>query len=111
MPSAPQIGGVNILGAAYLAIILALVFLPMLLGRRGQSPGQSDSDSDGGGGHGPWRPPPRPNPPGGGIPLDDAAPARVRLRGHDRLADLLPARVRRRSPEPERTPARTPTES
>jgi hypothetical protein len=110
MPSAPQIGGVNVLGAVYLVIILALVFGPMLLGRRGQSPGQSDSDSDGGGGHGPSRPPPPPNTPGGGIPLDDAAPARVRLRGHDRLADLLPARARRRPREPDRTPVRTPSE-
>jgi hypothetical protein len=112
MPSAPQIGGVNVLGGVYLLIVLALVFVPMLLGRRGQSPGQSDSDSDGGGGHGPWRPPPPTDTPGGGgIPLDDAAPARVRLRGHDRLADLLPARVRRRSREPDRAPARTPGES
>ncbi len=111
MPSARQVGGVNVLGLVYLAIVLALVFVPMLLGRRGQSPGQSDSDSDGGGGHGPSRPPPPPNTPGGGIPLDDAAPARVRLRGHARLADLLPARVRRRSREPDRAPVRAPTES
>ena len=110
MPSAPQIGGVNVLGVVYLAIILALVFVPMLLGHRGQPPGQSDSDSDGGGGHGPWQPPPPPSTPGGGIPLDHAAPARVRLRGHERLADLLPARVRKRSREPDRRPVRTPTD-
>ncbi|HUA49317.1 MAG TPA: hypothetical protein VMA77_29040 [Solirubrobacteraceae bacterium] len=110
MPSAPQAGGVNVLGIAYLAIVLALVFVPMVLGRRGESPGQSDSDSDGGGGSGPSRPPPPPNAPSGGIPLDHAAPARVRLRGHDRLADLLPARARRRSREPDRRPVRTPAE-
>jgi hypothetical protein len=52
--------------------------------------------------------PPRPRRPRGGIPipLPDAVPARVRLRGPGRLADLLPGRERRPAREPERTPRR-----
>lgn len=97
----------NVLGMIYLLLVLAVVFLPMILGRGGPSPGQSDSDSDGGGGSGPPRPPAPPGAPRGGIPLDDAEPARVRLRGHDRFVDLLPARVRRPAPEPARRRVRT----
>jgi hypothetical protein len=102
MANAPQVAGINLLGLVYLLLVLAVVFLPMILGRGGPSPGQSDSDSDGGGGHGPPRPPAPPDAPRGGIPLDDAEPAGVRLRGHDRFVDLLPARARRPSPEPAR---------
>ena len=109
MPSGPQIGGVDVLGLLYLALIFGVIFLPMVLGRRGSS-GDSDSDSDGGGGggKGPWRPRPPSSPPRGGIPLDDAEPGRVRLRGHERLADLVPARARRPAPEPHRRRVRTP---
>jgi hypothetical protein len=42
--------------------------------------------------------------PGGGLPLPDAAPARVRLRDHRRLADLTPPRERRPVREPVREP-------
>ncbi|HUA03460.1 MAG TPA: hypothetical protein VMB27_06115 [Solirubrobacteraceae bacterium] len=107
MANAPQVAGVNLLGVLYLVLVMAAVFLPMILGRGGPSPGQSDSDSDGGGGGGPPRPPTPPDTPGGGIPLNDAEPARVRLRGHDRFVDLLPARGRRPSPEPARRRVRT----
>jgi hypothetical protein len=107
MEDAPTVAGVNLLGLVYLFLVLAVVFLPMILGRGGPSPGQSDSDSDGGGGNGPPRPPTPPDTPGGGLPLSDAEPARVRLRGHDRFVDLLPARARRRSPEPARRRVRT----
>ena len=107
MANAPQVAGVNVLGLLYLLLVLAVVFLPMILGRGGPSPGQSDSDSDGGGGNGPPRPPTPPDTPGGGLPLDDADPARVRLRGHDRFVDLLPARARRPAPEPTRRRVRT----
>ena len=88
MPSGPQIGGVDVLGLLYLALVLGVIFLPMVLGRRGSS-GDSDSDSDGGGGNGPRPPRTPPSKPRGGIPLEDAEPGRVRLRGHDRLADLV----------------------
>src|SRR6202042_3504875 len=102
MPTAPQTGGFNVLGVVYLGLVLAVMFVPMVLGRRGPSPGQSDSDSDdgGGGGNGPWPPPSPSNPPSGGIPLDDSKPARARLRGPERLVDLLPARERRRAGGP-----------
>jgi hypothetical protein len=111
MPSEPQIGGVDVLGLVYLVLVLAVIFLPMVLGRPGPPPGQSDSDSDDGGGNGPPPPPSPANTPGGGIPLEDSGPARARLRGHERLIDLLPARSRRRSPEPHRGPVRTPDET
>jgi hypothetical protein len=107
MANAPQVVGINLLGLLYLVLVMAMVFLPMILGRGGPSPGQSDSDSDGGGGGGRPRPPAPQDAPRGGIPLDDAEPARVRLRGHDRFVDLLPARVRRPSPEPARRRVRT----
>ncbi|HWF75024.1 MAG TPA: hypothetical protein VG186_16865 [Solirubrobacteraceae bacterium] len=45
--------------------------------------------------------------PGGGIPLPDAAPPRVRLRDHRRLADLTPPRERRPAREPARQPVRS----
>lgn len=107
MPTAPQVAGFNVFGVVYLVLVLGVVFLPMIFGRGGPSPGQSDSDSDGGGGNGPPRPPAPPDVPGGGIPLDHAEPARVRLRGHDRFVDLLPSRARRPAPAPTRRRVRT----
>ena len=84
-------GGVNLLGLLYLALVLAVMFGPMLLSRGPASRGPSDPDSDGGSGDGP----PQPQPPGGGpanrTPLDDAEPARFRLRDHVRPADRQPA--------------------
>ena len=60
-------------------------------------------DDDGGGGGGNDRVPPGapPGPSGGRLPLEDARPARVRLREPGRLADRV-ARPRRR---PAHTPA------
>jgi hypothetical protein len=107
MPGKSQSGGVDIGGLVYLGVVLLLMFLPMILGRRNSPPGGSDSDSDDGWGRGPSGPRRPPDPPRGGIPLRDAEPARVRLRGHDRLMDRLPARERRPSPEPARKPVRT----
>jgi hypothetical protein len=51
-------------------------------------------------------PPNLPLGPRGGVPLDDAVPARVRFRDRGRLADRLPSRARRQVHEPERTPLR-----
>jgi hypothetical protein len=64
-------------------------------------------DDDGGGGGGNDRVPPRapPGPDGGGLPLDDARPARVRLREPGRLADRLPTPPRRPAHAPQRAPA------
>lgn len=103
-----HIGGVDLPGLLYLASILAVAFLPVLFRRRGSPPDQSDSDSEDGWGRGGERPPGPPKPPKGGIPLDDAEPARTRLRDHRRLTDGLPARDRRPTSEPDRSPARSP---
>jgi hypothetical protein len=71
-------------------------------------PHDDDDQDDGGGGGGNDRvqvgPKPRPT---GGVPLPDAVPARVRLRGHETLKDLRPAPERRpsREPVPHRVPA------
>ena len=104
MSSAAQlvlmIGGMHVLG---LACALALI-IPAL--RDQPEPPQPPSDgSDGGGGlHRPT--PDAPMRPRGGIPLPDAQPAGIRLRGPGRLADKRPARERRPAREPERSPAR-----
>jgi len=98
--------GTDIGGLLYLGFVLVVMFLPPLLSRRDTPPGDSDGDSGGGGGGG-SRPPERPSgKPRGGLPLPDAAPARVRLRDHQRMGDLLPTRERRpaREPRPVRVP-------
>ena len=87
-----------------LLILLAYAIAAYLRGWDHEAPpGDSGSDDGGGRGPGPRRPP---APSGGGIPVTDATQARVRLRGHGRLADVLPARRRRPSREPGRPPAR-----
>jgi hypothetical protein len=108
MPGKSQSGGVDIAGVVYLGVVLLLMFLPMILGwRRNSPPGGPDSDSEDGWGRGPSEPRLPPDAPRGGIPLRDAEPARVRLRGHDRLMDRAPARDRRSAPEPARKPVRS----
>jgi hypothetical protein len=97
------------------SMLLTLVFLtlpglmlvPALLYRRpGGSPDASDDDGGGGPGRGP-DPPPAP-PPRGGVPLPDAAPARLRLREHGRR--VLGVRAPRRAArEPVRAPHRAPS--
>jgi hypothetical protein len=107
MPGNAQLGGVDLAGLLYLAIVLTVLFLPVLLGRRSPPPRPPDSDSDDGWGKSPpWPPGIAPDPPRGGLPLGDAEPARVRLRSHDRLRDRIPARDRRPAREPGREPAR-----
>ena len=70
-------------------------------------PPDPDDGSDGGGGGGNDRLPHPARPrPGGGVPLADARQARVRLRGHERLADAHPRPARRPAREPARTPVR-----
>jgi hypothetical protein len=101
------LGGLHLLGFGFGAVLL----LPLLRDERiAPSSGPADGDEDGGGGSDRLAPRPPRGPRGGGIPLPDAAPARVRLRGPDRLADLLPAPERRRehAPSPAPAPARTP---
>ncbi len=97
-----MIAGVHILALA----CVALLMIPLMRDGKWAASSPSDTDSDEGWGHGPKRPPSKPEPPRGGIPLPDAVPARVRLRDHRRLGDLLPRRERRPAREPARRPVR-----
>ena len=98
------IAGVHLLGLACVAILI----LPALRDEP-DSPPHGDGGSDDGWGNHPRRPPSPRDVPGGGLPLPDARPARIRLRGHERLRDLHPRRERRptREPSPQRRPVRT----
>jgi hypothetical protein len=103
-------GGIQISGFVTVLIVVMVVIVVLLaiMLFRGSRPGPSDPNPGDGWRKGPPPPDsPRPERPRGGIPLDDAAPARIRLRGEGRLADLLPRRPRRPAREPERTPTRT----
>lgn len=107
VPGKSQVtGGVDLPGLLSLVLVLAMVFWPVLLGRRGPPPGQSEPGSGDDRGDGPPPPGTPPRAPQGGIPLNDAEPARARLRDHRRLADRLPARDRRPTQVPDRPPAR-----
>lgn len=94
-------------------VLGALLLLPCLKDEQATPWASPDDDDDSGGGGNDrvQRDPPR-GPRPGGIPLPDALPARVRLRGPARLADLLPPRDRRPAhppaPSPARRPVRTP---
>jgi hypothetical protein len=89
---------------AFLILFAAALIAALVVTRFRSTPGPSDSGSNGDGGGGS---PPVPRGPGpGGVPLDDAEPARVRLRDGRRLARRLPAHQRRRTKEPTRTPTR-----
>ena len=91
-------GALHLFGLGFAALLL----LPLLRDETVSPLAQPGDDEDGGGGGGNDRLPPiaprGPRP--GGIPLPDAAPARVRLRDGRRLADLLPRRERRPVREP-----------
>jgi hypothetical protein len=93
-----------------IALALGAVLFVMFLRSESTKPWQPpDEDDGGGGGGGNDRLPGRPkSSPPGGLPLPDAVPASVRLRGHERLRDLRPQRVRRpaREPAPQRRPVR-----
>lgn len=94
----------HLLGVVWLLLaIAALLVGPAFCYRRSAARG-SDSDG-GGGGSGPEPPPPAPIRPSGGIPLEHADQATVRVRGHDRPGFARPSE-RRRAREPGRTPAR-----
>jgi hypothetical protein len=99
--------GINWPGLGVVVFVVLVVVVGLILGRHSR-PGPSDPElGDDGWGKGPPPPDsPCPDRPLGGIPLDDATPARVRLRGRARLADKLPARARRPVREPDRAPDR-----
>ena len=83
------------------ALVLGVVLFVMFLrSDRGSRFGPPDDDESGGGG-GNDRIPGRPKgSPTGGVPLPDADPAPVRLRGTERLRDLRGQPGRRRVVEP-----------
>lgn len=97
------IAGVHLVGLACVAV---LMFPALKDGQPSPNP-RTDADGEDGWGRGPQPPPSRPNSPRGGIPLPDAVPAEVRLRGPGRLSDTHP-RERRPAREPVRRPQRTP---
>jgi len=101
-------GGIQTSGLLCILIVIVVVLVGVALYRHGGSrPGPSDPNPGDGWGRRPPEPEPRgPTRPRGGIPLDDATPARVRLRGEGRIADKLPSRGRRGAREPERAPVR-----
>jgi hypothetical protein len=94
-------------------MLLSVMLAPALLPRRilyptPDNPPADSAEGEDGGGRGPRPEPPKPpDAPRGGLPLSDAAPARVRRRDHDRPT-LTPSRQRRPAREPERTPQREP---
>ncbi|HEY3725697.1 MAG TPA: hypothetical protein VGL51_00895 [Solirubrobacteraceae bacterium] len=101
------IAGVHLLGLGCVAVLL----IPALKDNPGTPKRRQEGENDEGWGRGPKTPPKPPSPPRGGIPLRDAAPARVRLREHGRLAERLPNRQRRPAREPAHRPVRTPQRS
>jgi hypothetical protein len=100
------LGGLHLLGFGFATVLL----LPLLRDERVVPIAARGEDEDeGGGGNDRVAPTPPPGPRGGGIPLPDAVPARVRLRGPARLADLVPPPARRQrehAPAPVRVPTR-----
>ena len=97
-------GGLH-LGAVALGVVVFVLFLRSDTSDGGDGP--EEDEGGGGGGSDRISRPPKTSP-SGGIPLPDAEPAPVRLRGHEKLADLRPRPERRRVTEPARTPHRVP---
>ena len=91
-------------GLAWVGLMIALVCVPAALFRRASPPAGPPEDG-GHGGSGPGEPPWPSDVPRGGIPLADSEPALARVRDHSGPS-FRPERSRRRSREPERTPAR-----
>ena len=105
--SAPDEELMLIFGALHLvALALGGVMLRHVpaLGHARTAGRTGDEEDGGGGGSDRITDRPKTSPPGG-IPLPDAEPAPVRLRGHERLADLRPRPERRRVVEPGPAPA------
>jgi hypothetical protein len=80
MPTAHTVAGVDLTGIATVLAVVAVVLIPMLLGRRAAPHREDDAPpGDGGIGARPAGPGPRS---GGGLPLADSAPSRRRVRDH-----------------------------
>jgi hypothetical protein len=97
-----MIAGVHLVGLA----CVALLMVPALRDAPDTPQQPPEDGSDEGWGNHPRKPHGPRDVPGGGLPLPDAEPARVRLRDHRRMRDLLPRPERRPSREPEREPTR-----
>jgi hypothetical protein len=93
---------VVIFGALHLVALALGVVLFVLFLRSEAGPGQGPPEDDEGGGGGNDRISDRPprSSPSGGVPLPDAEPAPVRLRGHETLRDAHRHHERRRVAEP-----------
>ena len=94
-----------------IALALGVVLFMMFLRSDATSSWKPPEEDEGGGGGGNDRLPSTPKPkPTSGVPLPDADPARARLRGHDKLPDVLPRPLRREvhPHAPQRRPARQP---
>jgi hypothetical protein len=99
------IGGVHVIGLAF-AFGMIWHFVSTEPKDAWRPP---DEDGGGGGGGNVIPEPPAPvRPRGGGLPLPDAVPARVRLREPGRLADRIGRPERRPAREPSPGPRRTP---
>jgi hypothetical protein len=99
--------GLHLLGLILVGVMLVLFFRSD--STSSWSGGEEEGEGGGGGGNDRVRPRNSGGPRGGGLPLPDAVPARVRLRDHRRLSDLIPGPVRRTAPEPSRSPRRVPS--
>jgi hypothetical protein len=96
-----------IFGALHLvALALGAVLFVMFLRAEDGPAGPTEDEEPGGGGNDRVSGGPPARSPSGGLPLPTAEPARVRLRGHEKLRDAHPRRERRPAREPVRTPAR-----
>ena len=111
-PMSPDEELMLIFGALHLvALVLGVLLFVMFLRAETDYGIQPPDDEDpGGGGGGNDRLFDRPKgSPSGGIPLPDAEPARVRLRGHERLRDARRPLTRRPAHAPEPARRRVPT--
>jgi hypothetical protein len=107
----PDNGLIVIFASLHLvALVLGGLLFAMFLrsDAKGRASGPDDEDEGGGGGNDRIGDRPPRTSPSGGIPLPDAVPAPVRLRGPGRLADLRPRRVRREPAHPHPAPRRVP---
>jgi hypothetical protein len=106
----PDDGLIVIFASLHLvALLLGGVLFAMFLrseANRG-SQGADEEDDGGGGGNDRIGSGPKTSP-SGGIPLPDADPAPIRLRGPGRLADLRPRRLRREPAHPQPARRRVP---
>lgn len=98
------LGGLHLLGFGFAALLLWPCLRDESVARLAAPPEEDDGGGEGNG-NDRLRPVPPRGPRPGGIPLPDAAPARIRLRDGRRLADLLPRVERRPAHAPRPRPA------